>query len=87
MDMDAYIALRGQLGIGQSRSEGVGIMNQPGSQTWAEAARKQPGRSGWQASNVVESPRMHRVFSDPDEHLDTRTVAQRLSNPANMWQG
>ena len=83
LDMATYAQLRGQLGVGRSRQEGVGLLNQQGTQSWAEAARAKSGRSGWQGRNVTESPRLDRVVVN--ERVDTRSAAERLSSPANFW--
>ncbi|MGH3401878.1 MAG: hypothetical protein ACRDRJ_05050 [Streptosporangiaceae bacterium] len=89
MSLDEYAAMRRELGVGQSHKEGRGIFDSVSSQSaeYRNAARVQAGRTGWSVSNVVESPRINRVFLDQDEHRDTRTAAERLSNPSNMWQG
>ena len=87
LDMAEYAQLRQQLGMGQRRKEGVGLLNQTGTQTWVEAARSQPGRSGFQGSNVVESPRIPRPVVRPDVPLDARSVAERFSFPGSAWQG
>lgn len=89
LDMDQYSALRGQLGMGVSRAEGRGIFDSVGSQSaeYRAATRAQAGRTAWTTSNVVESPRLPRVFLNPDEQRDTRTVAERFSFPGSAWQG
>jgi hypothetical protein len=86
LSMSEYATLRGWLGIGRTRQEGRGILNQSG-QSWAEAARQQLGRSSWQGRNVIESPKLAGRQMRQGDMLDTRTAAQRLSNPANLWQG
>lgn len=89
LDMDEYAAVRGQLGMGVSHQEGRGIFDSISSRSdeYISAVRAQAGRTAMSTSNVVESPRINRVFLNPDAHRDPRTVAQRLSTPANMWQG
>jgi hypothetical protein len=85
LSMDQYAALRGQLGIGQSRQEGIGILNQSG-QSWAEAARQQPGRSGWQNKNVTPAPSLTgRQVAAPA--IDNRTRAERFTFPGSAYQG
>jgi hypothetical protein len=85
LDMAEYAQLRGQLGIGRSQKEGVGILNQSGTQSWAEAAQRQPSRTGWEGGNVVESPRIGRVFVEPNMQPDTRPAVQRFSTPGNSY--
>jgi hypothetical protein len=73
MDMATYAALRNKL-ISQSRQEGIGIMNSgAGTHDWIAAAQRQPGRSGWQGSNVEAPPDMSR------RQLPTRPVEGRYS--------
>jgi hypothetical protein len=64
--------------------EGIGIMNQSG-QSWAEAARRQPGRSSWQNANVVEPPRLEGRYVRQDDMRDTRPAAERFSTPGNAF--
>lgn len=73
LSLSEYSQIRQQLGMGQSRQEGVGLLNQSSSQAWADAARRQPGRSGWQGSNVEAPPDMTR------QQLPTRPVEGRYS--------
>jgi hypothetical protein len=85
LSIEQYAALRGQLGIGQSRQEGIGILNQSG-QSWAEAARQQPGRSGWQNKNVTPAPALTgRQVAAPA--TDNRTRAERFTFPGSAYQG
>jgi hypothetical protein len=85
LTMRQYSQIRGQLGIGQSRQEGVGIMNQSGS-SWADAARRQPGRSSWQGANVVEPPRLEGRQERRGDMRDYRSASARFSTPGNSFQ-
>lgn len=83
-----YKSVRGQLGMGVSREYGVGILDGTAPGAWAAAAKAKAGRSALVTKNTVESPRLTgRTVLRQDTYRDTRTVAERFSNPANVWQG
>jgi hypothetical protein len=86
LTVEQYAAVRAQLGVGVSRQEGVGLFNQSG-QSWAEAAQRQPGRSGWQARNQVDAPQLVGRQERQGDRLDYRSAADRLSTPGNSFQG
>jgi hypothetical protein len=87
MDMASYARLRPQLGLGQRRQEGVGILNQPASQSWAEAARAKSGRAALNESNVQGPARIEgRTILRHDEHLDHRPARDRFSNASTAFQ-
>ena len=83
LTIEQYAALRGQLGIGQARQEGVGLFNQPAS---ADAPRANVGRTHWSVSNVVEAPRIGRAFVNHDAQRDRRTLGERFGTPGNSFQ-
>jgi hypothetical protein len=86
LSMSEYAQIRDQLGMGVSRKENRGLLNQSGSQSWVEAAQGQPGRSSWQGRNVVESPRLEGRHVRQDDMRDTRSAAGRFGTPGNSFQ-
>lgn len=60
MPMSDYAALRSRLGIGQSRQEGIGVMNSgAGSSDWVRAAQQRGiGRTQYGQQNVQDADRI-----------------------------
>lgn len=83
LTVEQYAQLRGQLGIGQTSKEGVGLLNQSG-QSWAQAARVRAGQAAVSTSNVVEPPKLTGRHLAPAQ-LDHRPAAERFSTPGNTF--
>ena len=85
MTMDEYAALRGQLGVG-GREYGRGIMNsEAGTDAWVAAAKAKSGRAAMNEHNVRQAPQLEgRTILRQDDMRDTRSAAERFSNP---WHG
>jgi hypothetical protein len=87
MSMAAYAQFRQEAGIGQSRSQGIGILNSGASRADADAARVQASRHGLSNASVTMPPRLEgRTVLRQDDLRDTRSAAQRFGTPGNSYQ-
>lgn len=87
LSAEQYAQVRGQLGMGRSQKEGRGIFDSVGSasEEYTAAVRAQSGRTGWNTSNVVESPRVNRIFVQPDPVPEHQSARDRFSTPGNVY--